>query len=654
MMMTKLTAVLLLSMLCYAAARKPSIHSSIHDNNIVDLSEFGADELENNELFVKTQSGMIQGQLFELGDDYLAGPNPSPNPSPQSEQKSSSRSSKRASTAAATATAIATAPTTTKVDGSSGMGSARVWRGIPFAAPPVGPLRWQQPQSAQPLPPNTVLQAFTDNVGCIQHCVIQKFACPPKQSEDCLFLNVFAPREASITAPRPVMVFFHGGNFYQGWGGGPMYDSRFAANQTSTVVVIVNYRLGVLGFLNSPVLEGNYGIYDQQQALRWVRDNIAAFGGDPHRVTVFGQSAGSMSIAIHLTSPLSQGLFHAAILESEPFALPLRTTENWESQYSSDFAKAIGCVPSDLNCIYGKSSAEVLAGQNQIIHDLAADLQRPLELFVPFTPSIGSVVAPKQPIDALRAGEWNVVPLMIGNVAQEATLFIYEAFGKPVGELEMDVVVALIFGVEKGIDVAEKYYPPSPLPDVRPQVASAASDGLFFCPFRNITRHLLGQTPMLQLDQDRSERSRSISSHSNAAEAPIWYYIFDHSATDHAAWNPFTFCYNVTCHGGELPFVFHSFFHNVFNWSAKEAVLTEDVMRYWTNFAHCHDPNGGCDGVTGGKQPAVMWPKYADKEQNIHFQTPSEKNGQRGTYVETRWHGDTCDWWDANIGYHFA
>src|SRR5262245_3593825 len=224
------------------------------------------------------------------------------------------------------------------------------YRGIPYALPPVGDLRWAPPE-AHPrwndLRPATAFGAICpqDNVA--------------GDSEDCLFLNIWTPRavvDRQKPKQLPVMVFIHGGYFVFGAGSLPLYDGAYLAASGNVVVVTLNYRLGALGFLAVPELglTGNFGILDQRQALRWVAENIAAFGGDPSKVTIFGESAGAMSVGLHLFSiPANRGLFRAAIMESNPLALPYPSLLSQVEAKWQQFRLAL-CFETNqpLNCTF--------------------------------------------------------------------------------------------------------------------------------------------------------------------------------------------------------------------------------------------------------------------------------------------------------------
>src|SRR5262249_25808107 len=223
------------------------------------------------------------------------------------------------------------------------------FRGLPYAAPPIGDLRWRPPQ-----PPDSwtdVRDASQFGPSCLQKPSL--FAPPGPESEGCLYVNVSTPT-LSADAARPVLVWIHGGGLTE--DGALNYDgTKLAA--AGAVVVTINYRLGALGFLAHPALAshpggpaGNYGLMDQQAALRWVRSNIARFGGDPHNVTIAGESAGGRSVLAHLVSPGSRGLFQRAVVQSGAFALHQQSLADAES-FGTSFATAVGCSDQTAACL---------------------------------------------------------------------------------------------------------------------------------------------------------------------------------------------------------------------------------------------------------------------------------------------------------------
>ena len=216
-----------------------------------------------------------------------------------------------------------------------------LFAGIPYAAPPVGALRWRPPQ------PSPSWDGVRDASKYGPRCVQDATNDPDfgrSVSEDCLTLNVWIPKPPAAES-LPVMVWIHGGGFAN--GSGDIYDARWLVGRGDVVVVTLNYRLGALGFLAHPALAtdgdvGNYGLADQQAALRWVRDNIADFGGDPDKVTIAGESAGAMSVCDHFVAPGSAGLFHAAIIQSGP--CQAQADRHTAERVSVDYAAAVGCA----------------------------------------------------------------------------------------------------------------------------------------------------------------------------------------------------------------------------------------------------------------------------------------------------------------------
>jgi para-nitrobenzyl esterase len=277
--------------------------------------------------------------------------------------------------------------------------------GIPFAAPPVGPLRWRPPQP--PAAWSQPLKAVTYASGCPQNDRQVVFASP-SMNENCLYLNVFTLRPG-MAPKRPVMVWIFGGNLLDGEVND--YDPSKLVRLGNVVVVTLNYRLGILGYLAQSSLDGeghdieNYGLMDQQFALAWVKKNIAMFGGDPGNVTLFGQSAGARSVYANLMSPRDQGLFQRAISESGAM-FPL-ATQKFALKNGSDFAKAAGCSDQSASCLRALPVLTILKYQKPYLTGLILDGR----------------ILPQQPAAALRSGNFNHVPMINGTNRDEATFF---------------------------------------------------------------------------------------------------------------------------------------------------------------------------------------------------------------------------------------
>jgi para-nitrobenzyl esterase len=384
---------------------------------------------------------------------------------------------------------------------------AREFHGLPYASPPVGALRWAAPTPPAPWAPS-LRPATADGPGCMQECLEPSAACPLSVGEDCLYLNVYTPRARAIPpAGLPVLVWIHGGNFRDGFGGGPLYNGSVLAQQ-GMIVVTINYRLGVFGWLLTNAtsdgggITGNFGFQDQRAALAFVRDNIAPFGGDPSRVTLMGQSAGAMSTASHLVSPASRGLFHGAVLLSEPFALPFRTVATALDMGAVVLGHANCSAASGMQgfgspaaCMRAQPAAALLAAQLKSYPDPNADWAELLQIFMPMCPTVGTADVPNWPLDSFqgRAGAAPVldVPIMMGTTSQEGVLFIYSGFGKNVSVLEFELLIEVMLGDAAAKGVAKQYPIPTPQPmDTRPIASVVTTASIFKCANRNVSRVL--------------------------------------------------------------------------------------------------------------------------------------------------------------------
>jgi len=292
----------------------------------------------------------------------------------------------------------------------------RVYRGIPFAEPPTGPLRFRPPQRAEAW--KGVRDATRFGAGSYQ---ADRPLAPvlgivvPEQSEDCLTLNVWTPADRDGTR-RPVMVWFHGGAWVIGAGSEAAYDGAALARRGDVVIVTVNYRLGPFGFLRGKELgldsTGNEAILDQIAALEWVRDEIAAFGGDPANVTVFGNSAGAVNIGCMLTMPRARGLFHKAILQSG--ALNLLRTPQTALETTRQILQHVGIAPERATALRDMPASVLVSAENAVAGR---------SVLPPFSPVADGDVIPERPYDALAAGSARGVPLIVGTNLEEMKLY---------------------------------------------------------------------------------------------------------------------------------------------------------------------------------------------------------------------------------------
>ena len=363
---------------------------------------------------------------------------------------------------------------------------ARNFLGIPYAAPPVGDLRWRSPQP--PTPWTGVRDATTPGDVCPH--VVPTIGVPTG-SEDCLFVNVHAP-DPPPEEPLPVMVWIHGGGYTVGdslsFG---MTDGAVLAARAGVVVVSLNYRLAQFGFLAHADLSaedpahptsGNYAVEDQAAALRWVREHVAPFGGDPTNVTIFGESAGGWSVCTMLASPLAEGLFDRAIIQSGPCTTPIPTLAAAETQ-GERFADEIGCAgaPDVVACMRSKTLDEVRS---------TVAPPDPLALFdLPearyWGPVDDGVVLPEQLGDAFAAGRFHQVPVLAGSTRDEGTvfaIFAHDARGMPLTADLYDDRLMFLLRDQTLTDTVVAQYPLANFPSPTLAFSEAFGDGFLACP----------------------------------------------------------------------------------------------------------------------------------------------------------------------------
>jgi para-nitrobenzyl esterase len=449
-------------------------------------------------------------------------------------------------------------------------GTITAFLGVPYAAPPVDALRWRPPQPHDPW--TEPIDAAALGPACAQSEGGLGQTGP--YSEDCLTLNVWTPAPTS-SAHAPVMVFLHGGAFVHGSSNQAGYDGR-TLGAAGVVVVTLNYRLGVLGFLAHPALtaeddhhsSGNVGVLDQQAALRWVHDNIARFGGDPANVTMFGESAGSMSVCVHLVSPLAAGLFHRALGESgactnfaTPLQAPAGTARPSAEALGVAVAHTLGCdtAADVLACMRGKSATEVIAaapGSEDVVSGGAH-----------LAPNIDGYVLPEPPAVAFAAARINPVDgLLIGTNHDEATLFTRMTTIETEAQYEAAVTALIPVHATEALAL----YPAASYPTIKDAYDALITDLVFVCPTRAELRALAGRgVASYQYELTRSTVFGTASG--------LGVY-----------------------HGSELPFVFGNLSVRS-GMSATDRAFASQLIGYWTRFAAAGDPNGGA---------APSWPPY--------------------------------------------
>ncbi|GGU13639.1 carboxylic ester hydrolase [Lentzea flava] len=352
----------------------------------------------------------------------------------------------------------------------------RMFGSIPFAAAPLGENRWRDPQPVAGW--EGVRDATKPAPVCAQTPQLGEQA---SDVEDCLYLNVTTPARKTVK-PRPVMVWIHGGGFTN--GNASQYDARWLATKNDVVVVSVNYRLGVFGFFGYPGVEGSgaFGLADQQAALRWVQRNARAFGGDPRNVTIFGESAGGVSVCAQLASPRSAGLFHKAIIQSGPCGLtspgqrPGELVSFWkpraEVEKQGAELRLEGC--RDIACLRGLEVAKLLK-----VHAAFA------------SPAYDTRALPISPLVAQNTGRLHRVPVMVGSTHDEMTLYLALFEPEPVADSAFPARAAAMFGAELGAQVVARY-PLNGNGDARDELAAALTDRSFACPTHE-TRQRLGR-----------------------------------------------------------------------------------------------------------------------------------------------------------------
>ena len=437
-----------------------------------------------------------------------------------------------------------------------------VFRGLPFAAPPIGPLRWRAPE--RPTLWSGIRLADQFGPICMQVGSYPEDSPPEAMSEDCLYLNIWVPRHAAGDK-LPVMVWIYGGGLENGSASTPLYAGDGLARK-GVIVVTANYRLGVLGFLAHPDLSrespqhvsGNYGLLDQIAALRWVHRNIAVFGGDPTRVTVFGQSSGSISISVLVTSPLARNLFQRVIGESGGLFEPIE-------------------LAADFKLVDAERTGQAFAAKTQARNLQALRAMPAAELIkMHFNPHaiVDGYVLPRAPYDAYSEGKQNDVDLLIGSNASEGRLFLGDqaitasTLTRQLDEDFSSLIVSLV----------------GPGAAANDQQAQA-----LFVRFEGEMRFGWDMWAWARLQAN--------------ARHPVFLYRYTQSSPYRVGDKYFGW---GASHGMEMPYVFNHLDQQTLPWTPRDRALAAVMSSYWTNFAKSGDPNG---------MGLPIWPSFSASSQ---------------------------------------
>jgi para-nitrobenzyl esterase len=510
------------------------------------------------------------------------------------------------------------------------LGVSCAFLGIPFAAPPVGNLRWKPPQPAAPWAPAT-LNAIVAATPCA--VVNPPASTSTAGSENCLRVNIWTPDPVPVS-PAPVIVWIHTGAFQAASASLADSNPQKLVERTGAIVVAANYRHGPFGFLAHPALtaetpgypsSGNYGLLDQRAALAWVRDHIAAFGGDPHNVTIAGQSAGGHSVSFHLVSPGSAGYFHRAIMQSGFASSKLPTLADAEST-GSGFAARVGCTdPAQVvACMRSKTTAQVLLGfgngqQEFVEHGRVA-----------WGPVVDGLEVPDQPRVLYEHGRFAHVPLILGTTRDEGWIYADRSFPAGLTAPEYEAAVETEFGGDAPAILAQ--YPAADFLSPKLALTSLAGDFEAVCQARRVARAIA--------------RTRT----------PVYLYSFAREApavVPVPAGTP-----NQVIHGLDRNFVFGNNFGPPSNYvlNADDLTLFGSIAGYWRNFAATGNPNRSRrdrhhrrddddDDDNDDNGGAVRWPAFKSSHGKGHG---SEKHLVLDVPIRTSkdLREEQCDFWE--------
>ena len=463
--------------------------------------------------------------------------------------------------------------------------TVETYLGIPYAKPPVGPLRFRPPQPIDRW--NHVYNATELPNSCYQEPDLTfgtefygstVWNPPTPVSEDCLYLNVFVPRPEQ-KGPRlrksAVMVWIYGGGFYSGTTTLGVYDGKILSSVNNLIVVSIGYRLGALGFLSlhHPDAPGNVALFDQTMGLEWVQKNIALFGGDPDNVTLFGESAGSVSVSLHLLSPLSHDKFQRAILQSGSANMPWATLTVTES-----VRRAKEMAYDYLNCRKTDDMGELAACLRAIPADRIVEKQwvsRGIMQF-PFLPTVDGVFLPDTPSALIRRRAFKKCPILVGSNANEGSFFvIYDLKDY----LTLDTKTMTEKQFQESLEQIFYYYPqyPQVLNDQAMQAIKFQYTDWLDVHDQDKNIHALD---MATADSQFVCALNSFAHSYAAAGMDVYMYYF----TQRSSSNPWP-AWTGVLHGDEIFFMFSEVLKYRLNYTEDERELSKKMILYWSNFA---------------------------------------------------------------------
>ncbi|KAF8771442.1 acetylcholinesterase-1-like [Argiope bruennichi] len=494
--------------------------------------------------------------------------------------------------------------------------------GVPYATPPLGKLRFLRPEPVKPW--SGTYKANKQPHACMQYTE-QPFPWYDNmtgKSEDCLYLNIYTPLRATKFSKFPVFFWIFGGGLTLGSNRLDVYDGTTLAKKEDLIVVTINYRLGLFGFFtsNSSDAPGNVGLYDMVMALQWVNDNIQYFGGDKKRITIAGESAGSISVSILCVSPLTKGLFSRAILESGSVTFYKYNGLGYNLNLGEKVAEAVGCATKDFTLYdHPEKVVQCLRSKN------ATYLTKTLWSFNPLStsslfPQYGDSLLPNNALDDLRNGNFNNVPILAGDVKNEGSFLLTSAFPDVFGFFgEKDPKInktygrTLIAGAFANFTNPQKYidYYLNSVPDtdyyqIRKQVYEAYGDTIVEC-------------HTVYFAESYAKRQNK-----------VYYYDFTHRPSN-TPWAPWM----GVAHFEEVQFVFGRPLRVPKDYDSKDIWVSKKVLKIWGDFAR----NG---------RPSLIpkWPLYSKKD-HTYFTIDKDNYGKLGTGP----HLKNCDFLRSFYGF---